>query len=263
MAVTVETHADLSAAQTALGDGARFLGGGTILMRAVNEGAPELARLVRARERADEIRADYDTITLGAGVTMARIMAERDLAPLAPVAKAVGGPAVRAAATVGGNLHAEAPYGDFAVALLALGARIAFADDREPSLDLEAFFATRSRYRDRVIRAVRFARPRDSSEFRFRKVQRVNPKGVSVLSMAAHLPRSGDVRFAYGNMARTPVRSPAVERALAGGRLDAETIRRAAAVATEGLDPPTDALATGWYRREVAPVHLSRMLEGR
>ncbi|MEM7567987.1 MAG: FAD binding domain-containing protein, partial [Pseudomonadota bacterium] len=254
---------DLSSAERALGEGARFLGGGTILMRAVNEGAPELTRLVRARERADDVRIDYDTVTLGAGVTMARIAAERDLAILGPVARAVGGPAIRSAATVGGNLHAEAPYGDFAVALLALGARIAFAEDREPSLDLEAFFAARERYRDRIIRAVRFDRPRDASEFRFKKVQRVHPKGVAVMTMAAHVPRSGEVRVAYGNMALTPVRVSAVERALSGGRLDARTIAAAASVATEGLDPPTDPLATGWYRREVAPVHLTRMLEGR
>jgi hypothetical protein len=44
------------------------------------------------------------------------------LAFLAPVARSIGGPAVRAAATVGGNLFAPSPYGDFSVALLALGA---------------------------------------------------------------------------------------------------------------------------------------------
>jgi CO/xanthine dehydrogenase FAD-binding subunit len=29
----------------------------------------------------------------------------------------------------------------------------------------------------------------------------------------------------------------------------------------DGLDPPTDALASTWYRREVAGVHLKRLLE--
>ena len=32
-------------------------------------------------------------------------------------------------------------------------------------------------------------------------------------------------------------------------------------VAAEGLEPPTDPIATGWYRREVAGVHLRRLLE--
>jgi xanthine dehydrogenase small subunit len=52
---------------------------------------------------------------------MSRI-AKTALAFLAPVARSIGGPAVRAAATVGGNLFAPSPYGDFSVALLALGA---------------------------------------------------------------------------------------------------------------------------------------------
>ena len=51
---------------------------------------------------------------------MAAILAERELSYLHPVARIIGGPAVREAATVGGNLFAPSPYGDFAAALLAL-----------------------------------------------------------------------------------------------------------------------------------------------
>ena len=58
-----------------------------------------------------------------------------------------------------------------------------------------------------------------------------------------------------------PLQATAVERVLEGQSLDAATIARAAQVAVEGLDPPTDALATAWYRREVAGVHLKRLLE--
>jgi CO/xanthine dehydrogenase FAD-binding subunit len=52
-----------------------------------------------------------------------------------------------------------------------------------------------------------------------------------------------------------------VERVLEGQSLDAGTIARAAQVAAEGIDPPTDPIATGWYRKEVAGVHLRRLLE--
>jgi CO/xanthine dehydrogenase FAD-binding subunit len=90
---------------------------------------------------------------------------------------------------------------------------------------------------------------------------------VSVLSIAAHLPLSGGrvtgARIAYGAMAPTPIRMPTVERALEGRSLDEAGIAPALAVATDRLDPPTDALASSWYRREVAPVHLKRLLLGR
>ena len=59
-----------------------------------------------------------------------------------------------------------------------------------------------------------------------------------------------------------PVRVPAVERALEGASLDAAGIQPALAAATDGLNPPDDSLASSWYRREVAPVHLRRLLLG-
>ena len=47
---------------------------------------------------------------------------------LAAAAGAVGGPALRNMATIGGNLLVGAPYGDVGVALLALGADVDLGD---------------------------------------------------------------------------------------------------------------------------------------
>ena len=63
-------------------------------------------------------------------------------------------------------------------------------------------------------------------------------------------------------MAPTPIRARAVERALEGRSLDAAGIAPALAAAAEGTSPATDALASAWYRREVLPVHLRRLLLG-
>ena len=110
-----------------MGSDAIFMAGGTLVMREVNAGATA-TRIVRSTDPAlADIRLSGDGVAIGAGVTMATIAAHRDLTFLAPVARAVGGPQIRNMATVGGNLFAPHPYGDFAVALLALGARVAFA----------------------------------------------------------------------------------------------------------------------------------------
>ena len=125
MIQVVETHATLAEAQRAMGPDAIFMAGGTLVMRDVNAGATA-TRIVRSTDPAlADIRLAGDGVTIGAGVTMATIAAHRDLTFLAPVARAVGGPQIRNMATVGGNLFAPHPYGDFAVALLALGARVA------------------------------------------------------------------------------------------------------------------------------------------
>ena len=89
----------------------------------------------------------------------------------------------------------------------------------------------------------------------------MKPKGISVLSIAAHLPINGGriagARVAYGAMAPTPIRAKSVERALEGRALDESGIASAVAVAAEGTTPATDAIASAWYRREMVAVHLS------
>lgn len=259
---TVETYATLAEAARALGRDAVYLGGGTIVMRDVNAGtAPP--RILRTSDRGlREIRASGDAVVIGAGATMADVLANRDLDFLHPVARQIGGPQVRNMATVAGNLFAPHPYGDFATALLALGARVTDAE-RGGARPVEELL--RDRDRAGLVAAIEVPRPRDARTFGFLKVSRVKPKGVSVLSIAAWLPREGGrvrgARVAYGAMGPAPLRAVAVERVLEDRGLDAETISRAAAVAAEGLDPPTDPVASGWYRREVAGVHLRRLLE--
>jgi len=56
------------------------------------------------------------------------------------------------------------------------------------------------------------------------------------------------------------VRAKAVEAALAGRQRTKEGIDPALAVALEGMSPITDAIASRWYRAEVLPVHLGRLL---
>jgi len=253
--LTVETYPTLAEAARAFSAAraARFLGGGTILMRAVNEAHDGFDTIVRTTDRAlREVRREGQGVRLGAHVTMAEIALNRDTAFLAPVARVIGGPQVRSAATVAGNLFAEAPYGDFAAALMALGAEVETADGRRQPV--EDFVKAPPRA---IVAAVSVPDPRGA--FRFRKVTRVKPKGVSLMSISALLPASGAPRIVFNGMGPRPVRAVAAERALGNAR-DPASIERAASAAADGLEPMDDALASAWYRREVAGVHLARLL---
>lgn len=269
MPVTVRTFERAGEAASALSAerGARYFGGGTLLMRALNEGDIAISTVVRSTDPAlREIRPGGSRIELGAGVTMAQILRSPDLAFLHPVARAIGGPALRTTATVGGNLFAPSPYGDFTTALLALEARVLIQGGFSPrEMPLDELLRSRERSQG-LVAAVTFARPASPNAFRFRKVSRVHPKGIAVLTLATHLPESGGrisgARVAYGAMAPTPIRVPAVERALEGRTLDPAGLGDVLRVAAEGTSPPTDAIASAWYRREVAPVHLRRLLLG-
>ena len=270
MTVRLQTFETLRDASTAVArdSSARFLGGGTLLVRALNEEAADFSTLVRCTDRAlTEIRASGSRVRIGAGATMAAILASPDLAFLHPAARSVGGPAVRAQATVGGNLFAPPPYGDFTVTLLALDVRVAVQSGYSPrEMPIEEFLRERDSHSRSVVAGVEFARPRGERSLRFLKISKVRPKGVSLLAIAARLEdsvgRLSGVRIACANMGPVPMRAAAAERALEGRRLERPDVDAAVAVACDGFSPPTDAIASAWYRREVFPVHLSRLLLG-
>lgn len=252
------------AAMLAAEPGARFIGGGTLAVRDVNYGVGSIDKLVLPDGLGlDRIAIDANSVTLGAAVTMAKIAADDRLAFLKPVAGSIGGPAVRAMATVGGNLFAPYPFGDFAVALLALGASVTVENlDGTKTLDLEEF-VNKKKTTTSVVRSVGFPVP-PAGAFRFVKVVRRKPHGASVLSIAAVLPLAGrkvtGVRVAYGAMAASAIRARAVEKALEGKALDEASITAAIKVATDGCAPLSDPQASAWYRLNVLPVHLKRLL---
>ena len=76
MPVTVKTFASTSEAASALSSdrSARYLGGGTLVMRALNEGDISISTVVRATDQAlSRIDVASSRVTLGAGVTFAKI----------------------------------------------------------------------------------------------------------------------------------------------------------------------------------------------
>ena len=68
------------------------------------------------------------------------------------------------------------------------------------------------------------------------------------------------VRVAFGAVAPTAIRAPAIEAILEGRTLDADTIAAAATAAVEEVHPIDDLRASAWYRREMVGNMLRRML---
>jgi xanthine dehydrogenase small subunit len=169
--------------------------------------------------------------------------------------------------TVGGNLFAPAPFGDLGVALLALDATVSLQGGYGVrDMGIEEFFAGRDRAAGSVVVSISCERPASAEAFRYRKISRVRPKGASVISLAVHVPNVGGrvsgARIAYGAMAPTAIRAKSAERALEGRMLDEAGVAAAVAAAAEGTSPATDPIASTWYRREVAGIHLRRILLG-
>ncbi|MEM7259958.1 MAG: FAD binding domain-containing protein [Pseudomonadota bacterium] len=266
MTIEVHTVDTLAQASAVLTGSARYFGGGTLLMRQINYGQQSFDRLVVSTDPTlKQISVSGEQITIGAGVTMADVLRHNDLAFMADVARSVGGPAIRNMATVGGNLFAPLPYGDFATALLALNANVQWTDGQQSPVE-HLFEQPAESPASRIVSSVSFRRPA-SGTFRYLKVSRVKPKGVSVMTIAAVLNREngrvGDTSIAFGGMAPRPRRATSAETALRGSSLDEAGIDRCCAACTDGMAPTDDALASAWYRNEVAPVYLKRLLQQR
>ena len=265
MSVRLESPAKPRQAALLQGKKGRIVAGGTLIVADLNYGKAGTETLVLLdRLGLDTITVAGRRITLGAMVTMAQIGSHPRLSFLYPVTRSIGGPAVRAMATVGGNLFAPSPYGDMAAALLALDAVVTFVKGAAVrTLPIEDFLRQRTKLTGFVVLSVSFDRP-PADSFRFVKAIRRRPVSAAIVAIAALLPRKRGIvaaaRIAYGGMAPSPIRAPAVEAALEGKALDEKTIDAALKVANEGMQPQDDAYASAWYRREVLPVYLRRLL---
>jgi len=255
--------------------GAKVLAGGQSLIPLLKLRLTAPAAVIdigRIRELRG-ITVKNGTVHIGAMTTHAELAASAELMEtcriLAQAAGGIGDPAVRNRGTIGGNIAHADPASDLPTVLLALDAKLtAVGPDGTRSLDAAGFFqgmmttALKEHENLRVIEVPAHAKGQTSANAKF-----AHPASrYAVIGAAAVLTSSAGkctaVRVAIGGMVPKPVRASAVERALTGQELSAETIEKAAAKVSEdiGSDVLGDIFASEDYRRAVAPVWVKRAL---
>ena len=263
---TVHVPSSLEEALAALDGGGRLIAGGTMVMPVVNTTAADVAELVSLRRAGlSGIEVADGVAVVGATTTVAELGADERLGFLRPVVDAFGSPPIRNLATVGGNLFVPQPGGDLAVCLLALDASVEVVGPegtREAPVSEVLADGVRP---GEIAAAVRFAIPEPESWF-YRKAMRRTLNSPAIVSVAAVVRREDGVvrsaRIALGGAGERPVRATRAEAALAGRPFDREAVEAAARAAVEDASPFDDALASGWYRARVLPVHFRRALLG-
>ena len=104
--------------------GTVLMGGGTLLMPRATAGTLGAERVVGLHAAGLDYVQRNGATAIGAMSPLATLATLADLPALRSAAGGVGGWALRNTATLGGNLHAAAPYGDLAPVLLALDATV-------------------------------------------------------------------------------------------------------------------------------------------
>lgn len=244
------------------GDGAVLWAGGTTLMPRVTTGELRARRAVGLRRAGLDYVESRGTnaVAIGAMTRLGRVVSDGP-ALVGAAARGVGAWALRTLATVGGNLFVAAPYGDVAVALLALDARVAVTG-RDGDRDVAIADAVRGLGRGEVVRELLV--PASWARTAFVKQGRRALASPAVVSVAVALDvedgRVANARVALGGAGQHPLRAATAETLLAGADAVPARFAAAADAAAADADPPTDAVASRWYRQRMIALHVREAL---
>jgi carbon-monoxide dehydrogenase medium subunit len=252
---------------TEFGDDILVIAGGTLAMPLINAGVSKPVNVMGLKRAGLEyIRESNGHLEVGSTTTLTQMVAQESITILQEAAIAVGGWAIRNMGTVGGNVFAPPPGGDFAVAALALDAElIVMSSSGKRSIPLVEFytgFMMNALNPGEIVSEIRIPKP--GGKTAYLKYGRRHANTPSLVTVAANLEFDGDridsARIALNGVGSYPFRSRKAEEYLTGNNLTDQSISQAAELAAEDSDPFTDPIASKWYRRKMVPVIVKRTL---
>lgn len=244
--------------------GATVLAGGTWLMRDLRRGVelPESIVTLHTIPALSRIEIEPDRIALGAGVTHATLARElrgvQGAEALVTAAESAANPAIRRAATLGGNLcTADFEAADLVPALLALDTTVELhAESGTVLLPFTEFLASRrTLLATAILTRVLVARTVVASSHARLPLRRAGDYPVAIVSIA--IGKDGTPRIAVGSVEAVARRWSTLETVL-GSHLPAPSEALALAEASNDFVGRDGVEADGWYRRQVLPALFAR-----
>ncbi|NNG18500.1 xanthine dehydrogenase family protein subunit M [Naumannella sp. ID2617S] len=258
--------AEALAALAEHGDDAKVMAGGQSLLPVLRMrlNAPEVVVDIGRIDELRGVREEGDAIVIGALTTHHDVIADplvkEHALLLHKAAVEVADAQIRHRGTLGGALAHADPAGDLGAPILALDAELVIAgqggERRVPAGEFFVDLFETAVGDDELLTAIRIPKHTGWGAH-YEKFVRVAHQWP-IVAVAATVGADG-AAVALTNMGSTPVRASAVEQAL-GGRVDDESVRRAAARAAEGTNPPSDLNGDADYRRHLATVLTRRAL---
>ena len=254
-------------------DGSIVAGGHSLVsMMKLRLAAPEHVIDLQSVDELKGISIEGGTVTIGAMVTQHEVAASAPLAAACVLpretALQIADPQVRYCGTVGGNLANGDAGNDMPAAMQALDATYVLAGpDGTREVGSREFYhgpyAT-ARADDEILTAVRFTVPPRRHGAAYEKQKRkigdyATAAAAVVLSLSGETCASAAVSLT--NVGDTTLFADEAGSILAGSRLDAETIARAADAAKAIARPAEDSRGPPDYRRHITGVMVRRAVE--
>jgi CO/xanthine dehydrogenase FAD-binding subunit len=239
------------------------IAGGTDIVVALNRQAKPPRNFLDLTHVADgsTVRRDNGQWFLAGGATFAQL-GKLPVKALAQAAMTVGGPAIRNAGTIAGNLGTASPAGDGCVALLAMDAQVELSHATRgkrsiPIHDYFTGFRKTALLADELITAVRFDADWKTAWYKIGKRGSIN---ISIVCCAIGMNPRGEVRIAFGCVAPTVLRTRQAEAIITKDGLTDAAIEAAAQSAMKEVAPIDDHRSSANYRRAMCGVLTRRLL---
>jgi carbon-monoxide dehydrogenase medium subunit len=261
---------DLGALLALVADGRQPLAGGTDLIVRASHGEgplPPLAWIGGVTELG-ELAADRASITVGAGVSLARLVASRAVRSAAPAladaADIVGSVQIRTVATLAGNLCNASPAADTIPALIAHEARAMRrrADGPARMVAVEQFLTGPGRTvlePGEIVHSITVTPLGPGEGSAYRRFTARASMDLAFVGVAARigLDHAGAVaaaRIVLGAVGPTAIVAGAAAAELFGRRPDPVALAAAGEAAAAEARPITDLRASAAYRRRLVAV---------
>lgn len=256
-------------------DGTKVLAGGHSLIPAMKLRLAQPQRLIDIARIRDlsYIREDGNVIMIGATTTHYDLESSdllRNICPLlTDCARSIGDVQVRNKGTIGGSLAHNDPAGDWPAAAIALNADVVLVGPNgERTMKAEDFFVdllTTALEPGEILREIRIAKQQGKFGHAYQKAPHP-ASGFAVVGVAANLTFNADGSCSGASLGITGVankayRPAAAEAALAGQKLDDQTIAAAVGKVCDGVEVNGDLYASSEYRKHLATVHAARAIK--
>ncbi len=256
------------------GDRTRVIAGGTDLLLLMERQGfhPEALIDITRIPALSQLAVDAEHAEIGSAVTFRRLLDCQALckgAPfLADAIRQIGSAQIRNIATLVGNIVNASPAGDTLPPLYVLGAQVHIQGPQGVRRMPIGEFVRGVRQVDlapgELVTRVSFDLPGPEWRGVFQKLGLRRAMAIAVVSVATLLRFDGErvteARLALGAVAPTVLRVPESEELLAGSRLDADVIERAAVAASAAARPIDDVRASALYRRHAVRGLVRRAL---
>ncbi|MBF6567522.1 MAG: xanthine dehydrogenase family protein subunit M [Candidatus Binataceae bacterium] len=261
---------------SAHGESARPICGGTDILIQLRAGTRQPDYIVDIKRIPELSRISFDPKTglrLGASVPCIQIFENQIMRQhypgLTEAAHLIGSLQIQSRASVGGNLCNGSPAADTTPALIALGAVARLIGPKgERQVKAEDFVVSPGRTviqpGELMVELLIPAPAAHTSDAYLRFIPR-NEMDIAVVGVGASITLDGDkcvaARISLGAVAATPLLAAKASQSLAGKKIDAAKIEKAAELAMEQASPIDDMRGTAEFRKHLVGVLTRRTLE--